>query len=123
MFDAAELELLNRIWALQRLLTNHFAPQQKLLSKTRNGAKMTKTYDAPKTPFQRVLADTGTVCKAIKNRLARENEPLNPATIQREIQALTAQLLTLTTSKKGPQTKPSTRALSGDSTKESSRAS
>jgi hypothetical protein len=23
---AAELELLNRIWALQRLLTNHFGP-------------------------------------------------------------------------------------------------
>jgi len=28
-------------WALQQLLTNHFAPQQKLVSKTRNGAKMT----------------------------------------------------------------------------------
>jgi hypothetical protein len=34
----AELELLNQIWACQRLLTNHFAPQQKLVSKTRNGA-------------------------------------------------------------------------------------
>jgi transposase InsO family protein len=52
---AAELDLLNRIWALQRLLTNHFAPQQKLVSKTRNGATMTKTYDSPRTPFQRVL--------------------------------------------------------------------
>ena len=120
---AAELELLNRIWALQRLLTNHFAPQQKLVSKTRNGAKITKTYDAAKTPFHGVLADTRTVRKAVKNQLIRENEPLNPAAIQRQIQALTAQLLTLTTSKKGPQVKPSARALSIDSTKESSRAS
>lgn len=35
----AELELLNRIWALQSLATNHFAPQQKLISKERRGAK------------------------------------------------------------------------------------
>jgi hypothetical protein len=40
---AGELELLNQIRALQRPLTNHFRPQQKLVSKTRNGAKMTKT--------------------------------------------------------------------------------
>ena len=99
---AAELELLNQIWSLQRLLTNHFAPQQKLVSKTRTGAKITKVYDAAKTPFQRVLNDPNTVRKNVKTRLARENEPLNPAAIQRQIQALTSQLLTLTTSKKGP---------------------
>jgi hypothetical protein len=120
---AGELELLNQIWALQSLLTNHFGPQQKLVSKTRNGAKMTKTYDTPKTPFQRVLADTGTVRKPAKTRLIRENEPLNPAAIQRQIQALTAQLLTLTTSKKGPAATPSSRALSNDSTNQSTRTS
>jgi hypothetical protein len=120
---AGELELLNRIWALQRLLTNHFAPQQKLVSKTRTGAKITKTYDAAKTPFQRVLDDSGTVRKVVKTRLTRENEPLNPAAIQRQIQALTAELLTLTTSKKGPAAKPATRAFSTDSTNGATRAS
>lgn len=119
----AELELLNQIWALQRLLTNHFGPQQKLVSKTRNGAKMTKKYDTPRTPFQRVLADTDTVRKPVKARLVRENELLNPAAIQRQVQALTAQLLTLTTSKKGPAAKPASRALSHDSTNQSTRAS
>lgn len=119
----AELELLNRIWALQRLLTNHFAPQQKLVSKTRTGAKITKTYDAAKTPFQRVLGDPGTVRTAVKTRLARENEPLNPAAIQRQIQAITTELLILTTSKKAPPLRPSTRALSTDSTKRTTRAS
>jgi hypothetical protein len=120
---AAELELLNQIWALQRLLTNHFAPQQKLVSKTRTGAKITKVYDAAKTPFRRVLDDPETVREAVKARLARENEPLNPAAIQRQIQALTAQLLTLTTSKKGPTAKPAPRAFSDESTKRTTRAS
>ena len=55
--------------------------------------------------------------------LTHENKPLNPATIQPQIQALTSELLTLTTSKQGPKTKPSTRALSNDSTKKASRAS
>ncbi|MEC5179227.1 hypothetical protein RCH07_000560, partial [Arthrobacter sp. CG_A4] len=118
-----ELNLLNRIWELQRLLTNHFAPQQKLISKERNGAKITKKYDAPRTPFQRVLADEGAVRKTVKTRLTREDKPLNPAAIQRQVQALTAELLTLTTSKQGPKTMPSTRALSNDSTKKATRAS
>jgi hypothetical protein len=118
-----ELELLNQIWGLPRLLTNHFAPQQKLVSKTQNGAKMTKTYDKVKPPFRRVLDESGIVRKAMKTRLTRENQPLNPAAIQRQIQALTGKLLILTTTKKGPTMKQSTRALSDDSTKQPTRAS
>ena len=120
---AAELELLNRIWALQRLLTNHFGPQQKLLAKVRTGAKISKTYDRPATPFQRVLADTGTVSRDVKTRLRRENKPLNPAAIQRRIQALSAELLTLTTAKQGTKPQPAIRAKPNDSTKQPRRAS
>ncbi|RAN69326.1 transposase [Bacillus sp. SRB_336] len=119
----AELELLNRIWALQRLLTNHFGPQQKLVKKIRTGAKITKKYDLPATPYQRVLADTGTVKKTVKTKLAKENKPLNPAAIQRQIQSLAGELLTLTTAKQGPKNQPSLRALSNDSTKKTTRAS
>lgn len=120
---AGELELLNQIWALQRLLTNHFAPQQKLISKTRNGAKITKKYDAPKTPLQRVLGDLHTVRKSVKTQFVHENKELNPAAIQRQIQGLTERLLVLTSSKKGPNLKPTTRALSNDSSNQSTRAS
>jgi hypothetical protein len=120
---AAELTLLNRIRALQRLLTNHFAPQQKLISKERNGAKITRKYDKPATPYQRVLTDKGTVRAAVKARLKRENLPLNPAAIQRRIQALTAELLTLTTAKSGPKAQPAIQAKSNDSTNQPSRAS
>lgn len=119
----AELDLLNRIWALQRLLTNHFGPQQKLISKERNGAKVTKKYDLPATPFQRVLAERGTVTTTVKTTLTRENKPLNPAAIQRQIQALAAELLTLTTAKQGPKPKAAIRAKSNDSTNQPRRAS
>jgi len=39
---AAELVLLNKIWALQSQMTNYFYPQQKLVSKVRDGAKVIK---------------------------------------------------------------------------------
>jgi hypothetical protein len=46
---AGELLLLNKIWLLQGLLTNFFYPQQKLLSKQRQGAKVIKKYDVATT--------------------------------------------------------------------------
>ena len=120
---AAELELLNRIWALQGQLTNHFGPQQKLVQKIRAGAKITKKYDLPATPYERVLADEGTVRKVVKARLKRENKPLNPAAIQRQVQALCSELLTLTTAKQGSKSQPTIRAQSNDSSIRATRAS
>jgi hypothetical protein len=40
-----EMAMLNQIWTALSPLTNLFTPQQKLLTKTRVGAKVTKTYD------------------------------------------------------------------------------
>ena len=52
---APELLLLNEIWQLQSQLTNYFYPQQKLMSKVRDGAKVTKKYDTATTPFHRAI--------------------------------------------------------------------
>lgn len=120
---AAELEMLNRIWALQGQLTNHFGPQQKLVQKIRTGAKITKKYDLPATPYERVLTDEGTVRKVVKAKLKRDNKPLNPAAIQRQVQALCSELLTLTTAKQGPKRQPTIRAQSNDSSISATRAS
>src|SRR5665811_1084433 len=120
---AAELALLNEIWALQSQMTNYFLPQQKLISKVRDGAKVTKKYDKATTPHRRAERhDAVTVeDKAI---LAEDYHDLNPAAIQRHIQALTAELLTLTTSKAGAVVKPvTTRASAHESTKLTTRAS
>ena len=74
-------------------------------------------------PFQRVLADVGTVREAVKAKLKRENRPLNPAAIQRQVQALCAELLTLTMAKRGTKPQPAIRAKSNDSTNQPRRAS
>ena len=65
--------LLNKIWALQSLIGNHFYPQQKLVSKVRDGAKIAKKYDTVQTPHARVIAHSEV--KALpKRRLAKEHE-------------------------------------------------
>jgi hypothetical protein len=101
----AELELLNRIRALQGLLTNFFYPQQKLVSKVRHGAKVIKKYDRAQTPYQRAIQHPTITTKA-KDALTRAYARINPAAVQREIQALTAELLVLTTAKAAARAKP-----------------
>jgi len=122
-----ELLLLNEIWKLQSLLTNYFQPQQKLISKVRHGAKVTKKYDVATTPHRRADAHPA-VSDEIKAVLAETHAGINPAAVQRQIQALTAELLTLTTSKAGPGPKAAvkttaTRASSHEATNQASRAS
>jgi Integrase core domain len=123
----AELLLLNKIWLLQSLVTNYFLPQQKLIKKVRQGAKVTKTYDKPLTPHARAAAHPG-VSTEDKTIMQDVLDGLNPAAIQRQIQALTAELLTLTTSKAAATQKPtvqprSRRASVDESTNPATRAS
>ncbi len=94
----AELLLLNKIWVLQSQMTNYFSPQQKLISKIRDGPEVTKRYDLPTTPHRR--ADSHQAVSAEDKTIMIDTYAhLNPAPIQRQIQALTGELLTLTTSK------------------------
>lgn len=116
----AELVLLNRIWVLQSKLTNYFYPQQKLISKVRDGAKVSKKYDTATTPYRRAQRHD-TVVAEHKAVLADTHASVNPAAVQRQIQALTTELLTITTSKAGPKAKapvdtPTTRAPIDEST-------
>ncbi|GAB3714802.1 DDE-type integrase/transposase/recombinase [Mariniluteicoccus flavus] len=52
-----ELDLLNQLWPLVSTQVNLFLPQQKLLTKTRHGARVTKTHDTATTPYQRLARD------------------------------------------------------------------
>lgn len=121
---ASELLLLNEIWHLQSKLTNYFHPQQKLVSKVRTGAKVSRKHDKARTPFHRAIDHPGmTVDRMVA--LKRTYSLINPAATQRQIQALTTQLFTLATSKTqagvpAPVTK---RARSREATKHPSRAS
>jgi hypothetical protein len=121
---APELLLLNEIWQLQSQLTNYFYPQQKLISKVRDGAKVTKKHDTATTPFHRAINHPDTTVDRIA-ALARTHALINPAATQRQIQALTAQLHKMTTSKSQPATRARVpkRAQSHEATKPPSRAS
>ena len=116
--------LLNEIWHLQSQLTNYFYPQQKLVSKVRDGAKVAKKYDTATTPFRRATNHPAMTDDRIAS-MARMHALINPAATQRQIQALTATLLTMTTNKPDHTTRSRipTRAKSHEATKPPSRAS
>src|SRR5262249_55881564 len=119
----AELVLLNKIWTLQSLLTNYFYPQQQLIAKARDGAKITKKHDTATTPHRRAQAHPNLPTTA-KANLTRTYLDINPAAPQRQIQALMNELLTLTITKAGPQHQaPPTRAPANQATNQLSRAS
>lgn len=50
-----ELDLLNHLWPLVSTQVNLFLPQQKLVSKTRHGARVSKKHDHATTPLDRLL--------------------------------------------------------------------
>jgi len=50
------VELLNELYRLHGSLQNYVYPSQKMLSKTRSGSKVSKRYEAPKSPADRILA-------------------------------------------------------------------
>lgn len=95
---AAELAVLNELYAHLRLITNFFVPQAKLISKQRDGAKVRKRYDRPATPYQRLLADPRIPAKA-KKQLTATYRTLNPAQLRRDIIACQQRLVDLVKAK------------------------
>jgi hypothetical protein len=89
----SEVALLNQIWAALSPLINLFTPQQKLLTKTRVGAKVTKTYDIGQTPCQRLLTHPDVLDDIDAHRLTAQLEATNPAAVRRQVGQLCATLL------------------------------
>jgi len=65
------------IWLKSHLRHNFFCPSMKLIAKERIGSKTIKHHDAPKTPYQRIMASLH-VHPTIKHSLSKQLEPLNP---------------------------------------------
>jgi len=101
----AELELLNEIWELDRMFTNYLLPQQKLVSKQRHGAKVTKKHDKPTTPHQRAIAHPAMRKRPIITMNAAIKR-IKPGALQRQILALTGRLEELSLAKKLRRSKP-----------------
>lgn len=101
-FDTTvELLLLKELYLTLRLYTNFFQPTMKLKSKERCGSRVKKTYEAPQTPYQRVLT-----CPKVraqdKQKLKRQYKTLNPAALKRELDKLRQKLFAVASSKRQP---------------------
>lgn len=101
----AELAKLNQIWEHDAIFANYLLPQQKLIFKQRTGAKITKRHDTATTPHQRAAACNNIPKQAVTAMNATFAQ-LQPATLSRQILALTAELETLAQAKKAPRTRP-----------------
>ena len=77
--------VLQRLYGLLRLQHNFFRPVRKLVSKRRIGSRLRKRYDAPQTPYQRVLA-AGVLTPAERATLTAQFEALDPIALARQIQ-------------------------------------
>jgi hypothetical protein len=98
-FDTdAERSMLNEIWGLDQVFTNHLLAQQKLVSKQRHGSKVTKRHDRAATPAQRLIT-TGALSKPKVSAMRRATSSIRPAALSRRIADLSAQLEHLALSK------------------------
>jgi hypothetical protein len=93
-----ELEALRELYGVLRLYVNFFQPQMKLLSKTRQGARVTRRFDRPRTPYQRVL-ESPHVSEEAKRRLRETYVALNPAQLKRDLATIQGRLLHLSSHK------------------------
>jgi hypothetical protein len=82
-----QVDQLNALYAVYRLYVNHFLPVQKLISKTREGSKVKKVYDAPQTPYQRVL-DSPTVSAQDKRNLRAVHKTLDLVELKQHLDQL-----------------------------------
>jgi len=62
------LACLNELYAVLRDCVNFFQPSMKLVEKTRNGARVSKHYDYPTTPYHWIFASPDVVT-SIKRQL------------------------------------------------------
>jgi hypothetical protein len=86
--------LLGQLYPLLSLQLNFFRPIRKLVAKERVGARVVKRYDEPRTAYQRLL-DSGALSLDARAEVERTLRRINPAKLQRRIDALLRQLWSL----------------------------
>jgi hypothetical protein len=87
----AAFALLEQLYPLLCLQLNFFRPVRKLVGKERVGAKVTKRYDEPQTPYQRLLA-AGVLSEPARVALEKRFLSLNPVQLQGQIDRLLRQI-------------------------------
>jgi hypothetical protein len=94
-FDCPEIiDLMNKLYDKLEIYLNHFVPSRKCLEKVRIGSRYKRKYDKAKTAYQRIL-DHSDVNLAIKDKLKREHETLNPLLLKNNVGKLIADIYKL----------------------------
>jgi hypothetical protein len=103
---------LNKLYASARLFVNFFQPSFKLISKTREGAKVIKKYHPPATPCERLL-ERKDVSDECKEQLRRTLAALDPVRLLSEIREAQRALSQVEVGAVNAETPRSTSELSG----------
>ncbi len=80
-------QALQQLYRAMRLYVNFFQPSMKLISKQRNGAKVSRQYDSAKTPYRRML-NLSCVSEETKSALRLTYSNLDPVSLMRELEHL-----------------------------------
>lgn len=82
-----QVDQLNHLYSVYRLYVNFFLPVMKLKEKVRLGSRVKKVYDAPQTPYARLLASPD-IDEDAKARLRAIYAALDVVNLRHEIEAL-----------------------------------
>ncbi len=94
------LVTLNELYAVHGLLLNYFYPSQKLISKTRIGSKVKKTYDHPQSPADRLLGHPA-IDENIKQAIRDKRQSLDPMELSSRVDTLSNKLMGLLAQESG----------------------
>lgn len=83
--------VLGELYPLLGLQLNFLRPMRKLVAKERDGSRVVKRYDEPRTPYQRLL-DSGALADEERGRLQAQLRSINPVALRRRIDALLRQV-------------------------------
>lgn len=79
-----QVRQINALYECYRLYVNFFLPVTKLIRKERTGSRVKRIFDAPKTPYQRLL-DSLDVSDTAKAALCKVYATLDPVALHRVI--------------------------------------
>ena len=94
MDSAAELEVLVELYEKLCLYKNYFQPTMKLIEKIREGGKIRRKYDKPRSPYQRIM-ESESMGAGAKKKLKQQYEAMNVTELHRQVEVLRNRLFDL----------------------------
>jgi hypothetical protein len=85
------VDVLNKLYDVLIVYTNHFVPVRKCMKKEKVGSRYIRRYDIAKTPYQRVM-ENPVVSERIKRQLKAIHDAYNPWHLKQEIDRITRKL-------------------------------